>query len=545
MRRRASTLSLRRAGEPPTATRRLRRDEEVERAIIPGVLTVTVDNRLRLPIAEIPPGLVERLMEEFTHANPDVDRAKRLQQSMPWIKLPPAAVATWQRTRDELSLPRGGMNRVREILFEAGVPYRALDRRDRGERVDLPPTREALWDFQAAIVARGGEVEQGLIRSPTGSGKTTAALALASSKPVRWLIVVWTKALFDQWVRRLQKELGLSKADIGEIRGQKRRVGLITVGMQQTLAKCVDDFAGVFGGVICDEVHKFAAKTFLAVVDRLGCRYRFGFSDDERRKDRKEFLVYDVFGDVILKVDRQGLVDRNIIHEVELRVVPTEFRAPWYEELGDLQKAEPGVFDELLKQMMVDADRNRVVVDLAAEEAHAGERVLVFSHRVDHCHRLLADVAQEEPRVGLLIGGDEFEADFEATRNQLDTGECRVGVGTYQAIGTGIDLPSVSRGVCATPIHSNRPFFSQVRGRICRVDRSAGATKGDAVLYYLWDRRIYGVTSLRNLVRWSKRARVLEGGQWVDGREFLKRMERGDEAKRDEAAPGFNLARRE
>jgi len=498
-------------------------------------LVITIDSRIRVPLKGLPLAARDELFARFTHPNPDRAKAIAMRRSMPWIKIPPDTIGTWKTSDHEISLPRGGMGRVREVLQQHGVAYSTEDRRQGGRSVKLLSSDvNQPWDFQREIVEAGAKREQGIVRSPTGSGKTSAAIALAARLSVQTLVIVWTESLLQQWLRRIALELVIDARDIGVVQGKRRDIGSpIVVGMQQTLCKLADQDLAGFGCVICDEVQKWGATTFMNVVDRMPARYRFGFSASEKRKDRKDFLIYDVFGDVIAEVDQRELEDRGIVHDVELRVVPTEFAAPWYESLKGEDRATPFHYTRLLQETVQNGPRNAMIARLAAEEAAAGETVLVFTHRVLHARRLLADVASMEPRVGLLLGAvPGCENDFETTRQGLASGAVRVGVGTYQAAGTGVDLPSVSVGICTTPIHTNRPFFGQVRGRVCRVDRSKGAKKTTARLYYLWDRRIYGLNALRNLTSWNRSSVVLVGDQWVDAKSWLKEQEASDATRK-------------
>jgi superfamily II DNA or RNA helicase len=174
--------------------------------------------------------------------------------------------------------------------------------------------------------------------------------------------------------------------------------------------------------------------------------------------------------------------------------------------------------------MMTNAERNRVALGLARGEIEQGEQVVILSHRRDHCRRFDADLAAFGVTSGLLLGGAESEAEFARTLDGIMRGDVRAAAGTYQAIGQGLDLPSVAVGIAATPIANDaggRSFFGQVRGRLCRVAEG----KIDARIYYLWDRALYGVRPIRNLCRWNNRVVVLEGGQWIEGRTFVRRFE--------------------
>src|SRR6185295_10926648 len=129
--------------------------------------------------------------------------------------------------------------------------------------------------------------EQCLIRSPTGSGKTSALIAAIAKIGLPALVIMWDSGLLEQWQERIEKELGIPPEEQGLIRGGECRLRGITLAMQQTLnnykPKQWDKILPVFGFVACDEVQRYAAKTFTEQVDRFPARYRVGLSADERR----------------------------------------------------------------------------------------------------------------------------------------------------------------------------------------------------------------------------------------------------------------------
>jgi hypothetical protein len=78
-------------------------------------------------------------------------------------------------------------------------------------------------------------------------------------------------------------------------------------------------------------------------------------------------------------------------------------------------------------------------------------------------------------------------------------------------------------------MHSNRQQAGQMRGRICRVDRSLNATKIDSILYVLWDRKVHGLVPLRQWFRINDGNVTIydpKTGKTQPGRAFLKRAER-------------------
>lgn len=515
-------------------------------------IPIVVDSRVRLPLARLPAEIVEKLKAEFTHKNPDhakqvrenAARARRYHHKRTFAVDAPEHEPTWREevhAYEELTFPRGGARKVLDVLAAAGVVVRVHDRRTLGALGPRPSRPFALQGmtaarFQEEATASAIAKENCIVRAPTGSGKTLIAEMVIARLGLCALVLVQTKELFDQWVRRLRTELGLRDDEIGIIKGSKRRVAPVTVAMVQTFAKHAESFRGWFGVAIFDEVQRAAASTFFPAIDACDARYRIGISADEKRKDGKEYLIYDAFGSVAYEVDRATLERDRFVLPVEVRLIPTEFEATWYVDLPNEQKLLPENFNRLLGELTRDEARNETAARIAKEEARAGHTVLVFSHRVEHCASLRSKILMDgEERVGVFVGDKLYERESEATSRGLREGTTRVACGTYQSIGTGVDVPAADRGIATTPIHSNKQGFGQNRGRLCRIDRGLGATKTDAVFHVLWDRKVFGLSPLRNLLRWNDgNVRVLdpETNEFVPGRAYLRREEDREDAEK-------------
>lgn len=500
---------------------------------------VCVDNRIRVPMDHPRsnwPAVLEQLKSAFTYENPDYaqfesltrlvsrDRGnKAVYAQYMALKGTSRTIETWKVQNGFLTLPRGGMWKVREVLSQNLVTHGFLDQRTEGKNLGkftCAPTIK-LYGYQERLVEAALEKENCLWRSGTGSGKTTAALNFAIRCRVPTIVVVWNSNLFEQWFIRAQTELGIAKEDVGIVRGPTKKLKPVTIAMQQTLYKCVDEIAPNFGCVILDEVQRASARTVYDVIDAFPARYRLGVSASEQRKDKREFLTYDIFGQVAAEVTREDLIDLKFVHDVEVRMVPTEFSCDWYRVLEGQAKAF--AHTRLLEEMTSDTGRNRIAIELATLASKEGERSLMFSHRVNHCHFLLNDlISKIGSRTGMLIGGTENLEEFRRTVAGIHAGEVDVAVGTYQAIGVGIDLPSITRGLCVTPVHTNKEFFNQVRGRLCRTSKNTN--KRNAVLYYLWDLEIYGKKPLENMLKWNSQVTVQLGSEVVDGQKYLEGM---------------------
>jgi superfamily II DNA or RNA helicase len=489
------------------------------------VARVVVDDRIRLSPSQVEPEAMAALKAAFTHRNPRHWKLKAMGKRFDHREHPPT-IATWRsEVDDEASFPRGGLGRVREALEAAGQAMHVVDERTEGELPEryrtgfewpkdiFPNDDRALYPDQERLVQAMLAEENCSIRGGVGGGKTTSFLACAVRKKFPTLVVVWSAALLDQWVDRVESELGVDRRLIGRVGGGKAPTySPVTVAMQQTIARIKDPkFYRWWGMVGADELSRFAAKTFVASIDPFASRYRIGITADERRKDGMTFLIKDEFGDVSLEVGHDELVRLGRVVDVAVVVYETGWRPTLAGDpeadalLGPRELDFAKDYKPLLDAMEADASRTKLAVDVAEREARAGHQVLVFSHRVDHCRRMDVQLNARGVRSGLLLGGQDNRTEFRETVRRMKAGELACAVGTVQAVGLGLDLPTVSRGVCAMPIAANKQLFNQVRGRLCR--NSAG--KVDAVLHYLWDERVF-YEHLRNMRAWAKQVTVAE-----------------------------------
>lgn len=516
------------------------------------MIRIECDRRLRMPLrgeGSLPELAAEELRKALRFDNP---QAKKLEAMGRRYHSEPKFYDLWRHEEPEpshweLSIPRGCMDKLREVISKHGLSYEVVDQRSSGD-ADItgsyedawnlapgclfPPYRRELWTHQAGVVEAIKKYEQVLIRSPTGSGKTSAVIAAISELKVPALVIMWDTGLLKQWQERIAEELGIPVKQQGLIQGKVCRLRGITLAMQQTLAQWGEDqwqrVEGVFGLVACDEVQRYAAKTFTHIIDRLDCKYRIGVSADERRKDGKQFLIYAQFGQVRHEVSRKELVDKHLIHEVEVYVVPTNFRAEWYKENQESDtkvRMDPRAHNRLLDEMEDDKERNRLAVHLIDQCVKAGLPTLAFTHRVDHAMKIDRLVTAKGIASGLALGSPEWSQQFDLTIASLRDGSYQVGVGTFGKLGVGHDIPTVAAGVAVTPVHNNRPFLGQVKGRICRTSQG----KDNARIIVLWDQHVFGLIPLFNLKRWNEVVKVWDqrDRRWIEISKYIQEVKRG------------------
>jgi superfamily II DNA or RNA helicase len=501
-------------------------------------LSVVVDSRLRFELAEARSVLGEdelrNLIRSFEHKNP---QHQKLRAMGFYPKNEPMILKTWEKDAKFLTLPRGGTDRLRAAVARVGAKVRFLDRRFGGKAIaeedGIPDHKIKLWEHQATALDALIQRESCILRSPTGSGKSSTVIGLIARLKVRTIVIVWTGGLFAQWLERCCLELGLEKDQIGSIRGAKRRWKLkpITIAMQQTLAKhgVDEDLRSTFGCVILDEMQRTPARTVTAAIDPWPARYRIGVSASEKRRDGKECISFDLFGGGkeeddarVVNIKTRALEEKGIILPVEVRAIPTRFEAPWW-RTSEFMSADTGDshdYGRLLDEMSIDDARNDLVIRFVRQEVDDDAQMIVFTLRRAHVHELDRLVNASKIKSGMLLGGGEWAKVFAETVAKIRGNELRAAVGTVQAVGVGQDFPSVEAGILALPLGNNPHLFRQIRGRICR----SAAGKRRARLYVLCDLAVFGKAQLRQLNNWNDgNVVVLRDDAWVSVRDFLER----------------------
>lgn len=486
-------------------------------------IIAVIDSRIWLPTG-LPKRFLSDLRRRFKHSNPEFHKKKASGFSTWGID---RHLETMDYRTDKLgerpTLPRGGTGQLREVCDSWGFSLKWIDRRT-SSPVKFPkfvikddPELEPYY-YQHEAVETALQKQQGICRAPTGSGKTVAALLFLYRAQERALIIMRDGNLLKQWYEVIQKTLGLGKKDIGIIRsGRKYFPGRpIVLALQQSLysneAKRTVELVESedFGVVVIDESQTVASKTFIEVVDIIPAKYRIGFSADERRRDKKEFLTYDEMGPVIHEVSTQELEEFGAIHPVKIRVIETKFKADWYRNAETAERD----FTRLIEEMIDDEGRNELALWWLHRIMEIGETPLLgFTHRKEHARYLaIEELNQRGIPCGLFLGGQGNASRFALDLIELRKGDLKVGIGTFQAIGQGHDIPIIRAGFCLTPISERNPqFFGQVKGRICRTSE----TKDAATLYYLWDREVFP-DQLKTLNRWNRgNVELFHGGTWV------------------------------
>lgn len=194
-----------------------------------------------------------------------------------------------------------------------------------------------LWDFQRdAVDAWEREGRCGVIKSPSGSGKTVKGCEIISRVSQRTIICVpTTDLMINVWYKSLVEQFGMIvRGRIGIIGGRIKREDRIKMGVEvdssyeknirkdivistlQSLMTRTDKLCNErFGMVVVDECHRVAANQFKKVINNISAMNRVGLSATLVRDDGMSPVIHALMGDIVYKVSVKELVKKKILVE--------------------------------------------------------------------------------------------------------------------------------------------------------------------------------------------------------------------------------------
>ena len=285
---------------------------------------------------------------------------------------------------------------------------------------------------------------------PTGYGKTTIALYIASQLQTRTLIVVHKTCLLDQWLQRIHQFL--PHATTGTIQGSRVDVegkDIVLVMLQTAISRDYgSEVLAGFGTVIVDECHHIGAAVFLQVTMKLNCPYVLGLSATPIRKDGLTNVIHWFLGAIFYQLQRQTSKD------VVVQLVP--YDSSNYRKDPPLTKRGKLNMAALVTTVSEDEARNQVIKDVVLQHAQTGRHMLVLSDRRAQCE-LLCHICRDVVPCALYLGSMKSDDLKHAEAQQ-------VMFSTYAMTGEGFDLNTLDSIVFSTP----RSDVNQASGRILR-----------------------------------------------------------------------------
>jgi len=433
--------------------------------------TVTVHSHLQLDVRQLGDDLRVDLQQQLTRANPDRLRAQAAGRPCHHL---PAMVHLWGQRGDQLLLPRGAVQLLRQraaahsvaLLWRSEVVSRSTQQVPLD---DLPLQLRAYQRDGVQALLRG---VQGYLRAPCGAGKTVmgASALVASGEP--GLVLVHTHDLLEQWVGLLRAwDYSVRAVAGGRLAGLRTplrvRGGVpeFAVATVQTLTRAGAEATTLLrscGAVLLDEAHHAPASTFAALLQQLPARFRWGVTATPERDDGWTFALPLVIGPELWGVGMQQLVRDGHLMRPQLLRVHSGARL-------DLAAASPGgqlQIARCVNQLASDRTRQQLLLDLCQLLAERGRTVLLLVPRVQQAHRL-AQALGGRGVLALAVTSRVGKGLRQQRLAQVRAGQVQVLVAT-QLADEGLDVPGLDALVVASTGRAAGRAVQRI-GRVMRV----------------------------------------------------------------------------
>lgn len=328
-----------------------------------------------------------------------------------------------------------------------GDPPQVVDERVAPCSVRADADLSWLRDYQREAVAAVHAQGRGILRCPTGSGKTEIAIGLVLSLPCRWLFLVHRTTLLAQAADRYAERTGRTAGRVGD--GEWHPDDTLTVATFATIYRGLRAEKGSqerqralallasAQGIIVDECHVQPSASHLRVSNAAtNAYYRVGMSGTPLdRTDRRSILAVAALGPIVYSIPAQRLVDAGVLARPDIRVV--EVRHPETKGVS---------WAHVYNERVVHCDeRNRIVVQCARV---AEKPSLVFIKEIEHGRKLVAALERAGLNVEFVYGKESTDQRQAAVR-RLVRGDTDVIVCSV-VFQEGLDIPSLRSVIIAT-----------------------------------------------------------------------------------------------
>ncbi len=428
---------------------------------LPKSLEVVLGNQIYIPRAELPPGLINRLIRLAAFQNPAFYRTQAMRLSTFGI---PRIIACAELLSHHIALPRGSREEMEQLFKELDIRVRMRDERQTGHSVKTAFIGELTWQQQAAADALLAH-ETGVLAATTAFGKTVVAAFIIAARKTSTLILVHRRQLMEQWVARLSAFLDLPASSIGQVGSGKRKLsGIVDVAVIQSLVRRgkVDNILADYGQLVVDECHHISAVSFEAVTRHAQAKYVLGLSATVTRQDGHHPIIFMQCGPVRFRTTAKAQArQRSFRHCVVLR--PTDFQITTEIE----EKHFP--MQRIYAALATDEKRNTLIFDDVLKALDAQRSPVIITERKDHALWFAERLSRFARNVLLLHGGMGIRQRREMMQRleEIPETEERLLIATGRYIGEGFDDARLDTLFLAMPI-SWKGILTQYVGRLHR-----------------------------------------------------------------------------
>lgn len=391
-----------------------------------------IENQIYINKSNLLPKEITYLKRLASFTNPKFYELQKLRMPI-FYETTPRIISCFEEGDTYLVLPRGCMDKIKEICKTSKVKLILKDKREKGIPTDYKFIG-TLDKKQEKTMNQLLSHDIGVLSAATGFGKTVISAKIISELKTNVLIIVNRNNLLEQWKEKLSYFLGISKKEIGQIGGGKENLnGKLDIASFQSLYKRenLDELVKNYGLVIVDECHHVAAFSFERVLKSMRAKHVYGLTATPTRKDGWHKIIYMQCGDIRCRVNNKDSKSSKkvIVRKTNYRYAP-------------LEEMETISFSEILNDMSHNELRNSIILQDVKQSVADGRIPIVLTERLEHLNILKQKL--EELQVPVVIykgnmGKKKTKEMQEIIQNADKNQQARIILATSSSIGEGFD----------------------------------------------------------------------------------------------------------
>jgi len=379
-----------------------------------------------------------------------------------------------------LSLPRGCLEALKQLLESLNVNYEINDLRNLGEAMKVS-FAGTLYDEQKEAAKNLLAHDTGVLSATTGFGKTVIAAKLIDERKVNTLVIIHNTTLMKQWKESLETFLifeeefqptpsGRSRkkelSSVGLLGSGKNTLGnKVDIAMMQSLIKgnVVADVVLNYGMVIVDECHHVGAYGYEQILSAVKAKFVYGLSATPDRQDGRHPIVFMQCGAIRHYVTAKDQAKkRNFDHSFVTRF--TTLKMPSNTDKDDFK------ISDAYELITLSEERNLKIVRDVIDSINDGRKPIILTNRITHVENLekLIKKHTDCEIISLTGKGTKKQKRTKLERLAALSDDSRfVIVATGNYVGEGFDFPRLDTLFLVMPI-TGVGVLHQYAGRLHR-----------------------------------------------------------------------------
>lgn len=411
-----------------------------------------------LRIQDETPEFYKVLSKDLTIRNPDFTMKERMGFYTGNI---PKNICLFSLDGEDIIVPYGCLYKIKEMCPDVEI----IDQLPKNPpTVDYKSTIK-LYDYQRVAVQEMLKTNVGILKAPTGSGKTQMGLAIAAALGRRTLWLTHTLDLVNQSMKRAQTYFDNDL--IGTIKEGKVEIGKgITFATVQTVAAMdLSQVKNTWDVVIVDECHRVAGTPsrmtrFSKVLNSLSAHYKFGLSATVHRADGMIAATYAIMGAIVYSVPEDAAAGKIM----PVQIAPIALDVPesdsYRDSSGELH------WHTYISWMVHNQSRNEQMLKYILKNRR--HPALILSCRVEHLGMLMDMLPEDMREKSVRISSLNRKATRDQAIADMVSGKKKYMFATYALAKEGLDIPRLERLFMVTP-ESDYAIVVQSVGRIARA----------------------------------------------------------------------------